>query len=294
MLFEKVMELLKPILENQAVMRARKGNMHFTNGATLLTGFTIGSNIQLCIYDKMKELLQGCDETKMSLIFNDCLNGEIPDDLTRVEFRLRREALKYLEINTVQDLLEKETALVDYLTDDWFRILDSEKKSKHGHEKRQQIHPLWQQVRDLFFEYFPGAGKERKPIERNGNRREIKCTGEALVKQVEGCLSTVAALTKGVFESEEDVLPFVTKLFSEPARAKKVFQRTRERTIELGIVRGVQAPDAIDWHLEPRYACESIDGGGHSEKALQDFRAEFDEDLQYERVRNFAVAGRPF
>ena len=47
----------------------------------------------------MKELLQGCDETKMSLIFNDCLNGEIPDDLTRVEFRLRREALKYLEIN---------------------------------------------------------------------------------------------------------------------------------------------------------------------------------------------------
>ena len=123
---------------------------------------------------------------------------------------------------------------------------------------------------------------------RNLKRREIKCAGEALVKQVEGCLSTVATLTKGVFESEEDVLPFVAKLFSEPARAKKVFQRTRERTIELGIVRGVQAPDAIDWHLEPRYACES------SSDVLQDFRAEFDEDVQYERVRYFVVAGCPF
>jgi hypothetical protein len=235
----------------------------------------------------MRELLQGCDETKMSLIFNDCLGGEIPDDLTRIEFRLNRKAMKYLDIDTVQDLLERETALVDYLTDDWFRILDSEKKSEHGHTNRQKLHPIWRQVRDLFFEYFPGVEKERKPIERR-NRREIKCTGEALVKQIEGCLSAVAALTKGVFESEDDVMPFVNGLFSEPSRTKKIFQRTRERTIELGIVRGVEAPDAIDWHLEPRYA------SGSSDDVLKDFRAEFDEDLQYERVRNHAVAGCPF
>jgi hypothetical protein len=84
------------------------------------------------------------------------------------------------------------------------------------------------------------------------------------------------------------LLTVLNGLFSEPSRTKKIFQRTRERTIELGIVRGVEAPDAIDWHLEPRYAC------GSSDDVLKDFRAEFDEDLQYERVRNHAAAGCPF
>ena len=49
--------------------------------------------------------------------------GELPDDLTRVEFQLRRDALKYLGVKTVQDLLERENAIVDFLTYDWFRLL---------------------------------------------------------------------------------------------------------------------------------------------------------------------------
>lgn len=279
-------ELMMPILfSNQCVKRARNHKIVGTDKRPV-TSYTVGGGVQLCIYDKRKELLDTRDEVKMSLLVNECLGGEFPDDLTRIEFRLRRDALKYFGINTVQDLLERENAVVDYLTFDWFRILDSEKKSEHGHERRQALHPLWQEVRDLFFEYFPGVEKERKPIERNSRRREIKCTGESLIKQAVGCIATAAALVKGMFESEKEALAFVQEMASE--KAKKLFQRTRERVIELGIVRGVEVPNALDWHLDPRYACDS------TENALDEYRMVWDEDLQYDRFRQTAVAGCPF
>ena len=291
MLLEKISEILIPILSNQCVTRAVDFKFHGTRTKEVLTGFTAGGNTQICIYNKKKELLKACDETKMSLIFNDCLGGEFPDDLTRIEFRLQRKSLKYVGINTVQDLLERETALVDYLTYDWFRILDSEKKSEHGNEHRQKLHAVWQQVRDLFFEYFPGTDKERKPIEHNSSRRVIKCTGESLVKQAIGCLATTASLVKGEFASEDEVVPFFTKILSEPANVKKVFQRTRERTIERGIVRGASAPDAIDWHLEPRYTSDApVDSEYGLPTVPLEFREIYDEHLPFDIYNENAEA----
>ncbi|MCL2120402.1 MAG: hypothetical protein FWH27_18465 [Planctomycetaceae bacterium] len=284
MLLRSIAELIAPIFENRAVKLARDSKIHM-KGNQGVTSFTAGTRIQLCIYDKRRELIDTCDEVKMSLLVNDCLDGEFPDELTRIEFRLRRDALKYFGINTIQDLLEREHALVDYLTFDWFRILNDEKDRSNS--ALQELDPVWQEVRDLFFEYFPGPVENRKPIDRNTpGRREIKCTGNSLIKQAVGCLATAAALAKGVFETECQALAFVADVVGE--KVKTLCNRVRERVIELGIVRGVEPPDAIDWHLDPRYASDS------AEAVIYEFRAVFDEDVQYERVRNFAVAGCPF
>jgi len=283
MLFCAIAKLITPIFANRSVKRASKFTFHGKNNKPV-TSFTLGSKIQLCIYDKRQELIDTCDEVKMSLVVNDCLGGEFPDELTRIEYRLRRDALKYFGINTIQDLLEKENALVDYLTFDWFRLLKDEKSRSNS--ATQELDPVWQEVRDLFFEYFPGPVENRKEIDRNNSRREIKCTGDSLIKQAVGCLATAAALAKGVFETECQALSFVTGVVTE--KVTTLLNRVRERVIELGIVRGVEVPDAMDWHLDPQYAC------GSSGDAMNEFRAEFDEDLQYDRFRQFAVAGCPF
>lgn len=272
-----------PIIHHHVVNRAKKSKVELSQKHIFDT-YTAGQRIQICIYDKRKELCDTRDEVKLNLLMNECLGGEFPEELTRIEFRLKRDALKYLGVNTMQDLLEKENAIVDFLTFDWFRILESPKV--RGHENTQKLHPVWQEVRNLFMVYFPGVEGHRKPIERNNSRRELKCTGEALVKQAVGCLASAAAVVKGMFQDETSALSFVYDVLSE--NVKKLYVRTTERVKELGIVRGVEAPNALDWHLDPRYACAS------TESALQDFREVFDEDLQYERFRNYAVAGCPF
>ena len=47
--------------------------------------------------------------------------------ITRVEFRLWRDALRAMDIHTIQDLQERETALADWLCDKWFRLLEKPK-----------------------------------------------------------------------------------------------------------------------------------------------------------------------
>jgi hypothetical protein len=288
MLFRAISELITPVFANRSVKRASKFTFHGKNNKPV-TSFTLGSKIQLCIYDKRQELIDTCDEVKMSLIVNDCLGGEFPEELTRIEYRLRRDALKYFGITTIQDLLEKEYALVDYLTFDWFRLLKDEKDRSNS--ALQELDPIWQEVRDLFFEYFPGAVENRKPIERNNSRREINCTGDSLIKQAVGCLATAAALVKGVFETECQALSFVTDVVTE--KVKTLVNRVRERVVELGIVRGVEVPDAMDWHLNPQYACASAEDVIHEFRVVFDERPEF-EDLRYDRFRKVAVAGCPF
>jgi len=275
-------EFMQLIFSNRSVQRAKTANTR-TQGGKFET-FTLGTAIQLCIYDKRKELIDTCDEVKMSLLVNDCLGGEFPDDLTRIEFRMRRDALRVFNINTIQDLLERENAMVDYLTNDWFRLIKEEKQK--GHTAEQDFDPIWQEVRNLFFEYFPGPIENRKPVERKDSRRAIKCTGESLIKQAVGCLATAAALAKGVFETGEQALNFVREVVTE--KVQTLVTRVRERVVELGIVRGVEVPDAVDWHLDPRYAC------GSSDEVYREFRVVYDEDVQYENFRNYAVAGCPF
>ncbi|GHT25071.1 hypothetical protein FACS189419_10030 [Planctomycetales bacterium] len=52
--------------------------------------------------------------------------------LTRIEFRLGRDALKHLRIDTIADLEEKESSLAEWLPRNWFRLL--EEPAVRGHE----------------------------------------------------------------------------------------------------------------------------------------------------------------
>ena len=270
------------------VKRAKKSNVHFEGDD--IEGYKCGSSIMLRIYDKRKELLDKPDEVKMSLVINDCLGGELPDDLTRVEFQLRRDALKYLGVKTVQDLLERENAIVDFLTYDWFRLLRDKKVADNT--SKQAISSLWEEVRAAFFEYFPGSVENRKPIDKNiPGRRSVKCTADALLQQAVGCLATACSLVKGVVENEAQALAFVMEKVGD--KASKLFRRVYERTVELGIVRGVDAPNALDWEKDPRFAM-SGDESGFVPEMPPDFRVVFDEDLQYDNFRKVAVAGCPF
>jgi len=59
-------------------------------------------------------------------------------------------------------------------------------------------------VQKLFRAYFSGAECEQKDIERR-RCNVLKCTSETLIKQALGCISTVAALNKGIEYTIDDI-----------------------------------------------------------------------------------------
>ncbi len=131
MLFRDVLEFVTKIFNNQSVCTAVKNSVH-GRGNRIQT-YTLGTDLQLCIYDKRAELFDTMRKKpeKTALMVEHCfpdewLVTEIPT--TRIEFRLRRKFLKGIGLDTMQNLKERENDLVHYCTENWFRILSEPKK----------------------------------------------------------------------------------------------------------------------------------------------------------------------
>ena len=274
MLMRHIMEFMKILSTNRVISRARKDKVIRNRATGNIETYNIGTDLQLCIYDKKQELIQGRDEVKMFTLMEECLGGTMPEYLTRVEFRLRREVLNDMGIDTIADLKKSEVALVEYLTQSWFRLLQDEKKE--GHEREQATHELWQEVQELFRAYFPGDERENRPVTRG--RKKVACTGRDLKAQALGCLSSAVALCIGYVKEPKRAYDYLVETIRD--NLQKVVARSREKVKELGIIRGVESVLSDDWWIDPRYACTSNanDEFGFS-VVPREFREVYDEHL---------------
>lgn len=139
------------------------------------------SPIQLRIYNKGLEVKQG----GVKLWFLDLWKRESTDDIWRIEFQVRRPALKQFGINSLDDLNEKQAGLWGYLTTKWFslRLPDNDKA------ERKTIHPFWSAVQECFKNHAPDASSQIQ--------RVYSSTGSASpewhLSHIDGCLSSFAA-----------------------------------------------------------------------------------------------------
>jgi len=138
------------------------------------------SPIQLRMYNKGLEVNKG--GTK--LWFLDLWQRESTEDIWRIEFQLRRPALKQFGINSIEDLKEKHASVWRYLTSKWFslRIPDNEKA------ERKTIHPFWCAVQESFKQSDPGREVQRA----YGSAGAV--SPEWHLSHIDGCLSSFAAL----------------------------------------------------------------------------------------------------
>jgi hypothetical protein len=141
------------------------------------------SPTELRIYNKGLEVKQ--EGTK--LWFLDLWKRETPDDIWRIEYQLRRDALKKSGINSIDDLREKQTALWSYLSKRFFslRLPDNEKA------ERRTIHPFWSEVQESFGQNIPG-----NEIHRICKQDAITPI-EWYLSHIDGCLSSLASF-KGI------------------------------------------------------------------------------------------------
>ena len=158
-----------------------------------LTGFSIGRNILIRVYDKLEETRS--DEAKRAMLVERRWGGKTPECATRVEFQIRRERLKQFGIDTFGDYLEKREELVRYVVGNWFVMTSQPVDPKHP--ERSVTHPVWAKVQRAFYGCFRPhvpLSQERKRKARPVKAKPVHVPTNGLDRQTVGCLlSRIAA-----------------------------------------------------------------------------------------------------
>lgn len=206
---------------NEIVSRVSSWNkvsVHRRTGEKLvyLSG---GSALQIVIYDKYHELCKRHNEIKL-LDLSPVLGNS--SDLSRVEFRFRREFLRDLGIDSSDQFADRLPDLIDYCCRRWFRILDREKV--RGRENRQSISQEWRFVCSAFYSVF--VRKDPRSLDRIKIRRPER---SRLVAQAVGCLSSAFAL---IPDCDFDRDQFISELFDLALTFKRLIFRDYRRKLK--------------------------------------------------------------
>ena len=169
-------------LRSHKATHNKKGKLFWGENDDAETYYVGNKNapIQLRMYNKGVEVHL---KSGAKLWFLELWQRESTDNIWRVEFQLRRPALKEFGINSFDDLKEKQAGLWRYLTSQWFslRLPDNEKT------ERRTIHPFWCAVQECFQQN--GPAEEVKRVHQSA----VAVSREWHLSHIDGCLSSLAA-----------------------------------------------------------------------------------------------------
>ena len=139
-------EIIRDCVDDKCVTRGRKWDLRGDGriGGQYQT-LELGRRHQLFlrIYNKEIELQTGNEKKEEA--YRRCVSqGELFDDLTRIEFEVGRKALVERNIDTLEDLQKSALDLLHYLVFDWFRIHDDDIDRKHTW--RGRLSQAWREV----------------------------------------------------------------------------------------------------------------------------------------------------
>jgi hypothetical protein len=159
-----VREFAEAFLSGAYVTRATSKGWDESNGITVRLG---SSPLKVRIYDKRAELLakDKCDRIYAMEKYR--WGDRIPEHATRVEFEVRREALKSRGIDTVEDYRAKRGDLAGYLVKSWIRFMDKPVDRANRNQNRARVSALWRVVQDGFEKaYGAPTGQSLEPLEK--------------------------------------------------------------------------------------------------------------------------------
>lgn len=212
-------ELTLPFLEKHAVCRSRDVRPIIKGGILETCYFgSPAAPIRLRIYNKGKEVLKKGDK----LWFLDLWGVEDPQDIWRIEFQLRRPALKQFKINDVHDLWKRAGGLWSYLTNDWFSL----RFHDNDRQDRRSIHTWWQEVQ-MCADRLGTAQKITRDLNSSSHASAM-----FYIAHVAGCLPAYAARVKTP-DYKEAILSLSKAVYEHWSRRNFGCEYTK-RAIKLG------------------------------------------------------------
>lgn len=186
------------------------------------------------IYDKLAEI-KG-NEKKEALVYGIICEGEEPEQLTRVEFELRREALrdKYL-CQSVEDVLNSLQRIVIGLTADWLRLEASPVDRNNTQRRKSKLHPIWEEIQEAFVDFaerYPKMEVKTYVVDEQPTAKSKTMAGAYLAKVAAGkgkVISSVKGFLEFMSEEFGDAGEFIVWFGS---RVKDEMQRSESRRLE--------------------------------------------------------------
>lgn len=134
--------------EDAWVCRSRSIDKYHREGQ--LSGWVVGAggDIACRLYDKTLEIKLSKKDYLKPLWHQ--AGWEPPAPVYRLEFQLRRQALRDLGIDTVDSLLSRERGLWEYLTQSWLRL--TLPNPHDSTQTRWPTHPLWEELQRVPWE----------------------------------------------------------------------------------------------------------------------------------------------
>ena len=241
-----VEEFTKELSAGNFVSRAQKSTEHISENQYQFhafgrksTGFTLGSGaIKLNVYDKLKE--SRFNIHKLEILVARRWGTMVPC-ATRIEFRLRREKLKQLGVDTVEDWFAKRADIVSRLTSDWFRLVQGPKDPKHP--SRSKTHKLWKTVQQHFELWCGKPSNEPLVPVPTGH-----VSPEHLWSQVIGILISVMARKNANIHSNQDFAHESMYEILELIATRNMPKEILRKQLELGL--GSVYPPQVDKEAE--------------------------------------------
>lgn len=202
------------------------------------TGFSRGSGkrIMIRVYDKLKELGLSIESlTKLKILIEKRWGGKIPKYATRVEFQLRRDAIKDFEVDSIEDLFNKAAEICSWLTHKWFRM--TEEVPDRNHTDRAVTNSTWAKVQQYFAQAFGQTDPEK--VKRQP-RRIILTELDPLKRQITGCLTSVAACGGHLFSTIEELANFAKDIVTVGG-TKLIQEITEKRSLQETALPGLRA-----------------------------------------------------
>lgn len=193
----------RAFLEERYICRAVAKARHSGTGVTI----AIGKSPLMCrIYDKLAEVELKANPYKQLCMVFYRWGGVMPSAATRVEFELRREALKERGIDTVEDYYTKRADLVAYLTYDWLRFTVNKVDRENKNQSKARTLRLWNKVRKAFKRWTgEPAGQSLEPLPK------ARANVRNLLKQTIGVARTAAGYQGETPVDLEELLDYIRK-----------------------------------------------------------------------------------
>ena len=171
--------LLLEMVESHRVPRHRQQSS-YKQGDQLETYYNgaRGAEILLRIYDKTKEVSRPGGKAWFHELWQDGVDATLTKNVWRVEYQLRRQALKQFSVDEIGDLESKLPGLWHYLTTEWFSL----RIPGNTNASRREVHPLWSTIQATAERFGTVLELERTTTRGTG------ATSDWYVKQIAGYL----------------------------------------------------------------------------------------------------------
>lgn len=202
-------EFATPFLKKQYVCRSRYTN--FYRDGNEVNSLSIGKEPRCRIYDKVLEVNARSDADKFYTLVSNRWNNTYPSTSARVEWQIRRNTIKELGIDSVEDWLEKRAGVINYLFG-WLRLVDTEGRDfDRRNPDRYKTLPIWETAHQAFLSWANSSVVEisrKKTISNDASPKLLR-------DMIGGCALSLMAKRAGEWEG---IGPFLFQITMEMKR----------------------------------------------------------------------------